>query len=279
MKLGQARVEGKKSRLENVSVLSFDAAVKQPVKMSIYGDQGTGKTYLVVGLLLSGEKVFTLSTDLGGNGLLAVVNELKRLGRTELLENLKGIDLNEYKDVDAFLKAPDAIFKTLPWKPTVIFWDGFSSFNVDTISTHVASLESSYAGAGALRDEGLKLLHEDWTGVKRATIASLRAFIALQVDGQPVHKVLTSLQGSRTDNNPSSSSTQIGPFIQGTGRTLVGIPFDVVINTYSEEENEEINYYYRNVGDSSKFVCKNRGFDLPPVMKADPQELWKRLTK
>src|SRR5512139_1676099 len=62
-------------------------------KAMLYGRGGTGKTYAMVPLLLDGLKIFVLTTDIGGDGLATVEAELRYMGRTDLLRNVREVTL------------------------------------------------------------------------------------------------------------------------------------------------------------------------------------------
>jgi len=69
------------------------------------------------------------------------------------------------------------------------------------------------------------------------------------------------------------------PLVHGSGRALMGPAFDVILETYKEEEDGKIKYYYRCEGSSSKHTLKSRGWPLEPVMEADPVKVWSILTR
>jgi hypothetical protein len=241
------------------------------VKVLLFGGLGTGKTKFLEGPIESGERVLVMSTDFGNNGLLTVKNSLRRKGKADLLEaGLLNIDLGEYKDVVGFLDNPlGYIPDILTFHPTVLAWDGFSTFNNDYLD------EESESGGKNVRS-----LAEDkfghWYDVKRATLRVLRKFFQfVRPDGGNLYKILTTIE-AKPDVNEYTNVTERAPLIQGGAKEFTGGGFDLVMQCFKEDKDGKERFYYRTAG--AKFATKNRDFDLKPVEDADPVRIWQVLT-
>jgi len=251
------------------------------VKALLFGHSGTGKTFFLVGILLAGERVVVLSSDFGSNGLVTVKNELRKRGKLDLLNNLVVVDVSTFDEIVGFFdNAIDYMPDLNDFNPTVIVWEGFTSFNVDILDEYILSMAPGADGAGEMRKEGWTHTKQDWQGHKRGTIRTLRRFLAWTPEsGKKIHKLLTCLE-SKPEINELSSKTQRGPLVHGTGRDLMNVGFDVVMQTFKEETKETgvIQHFYRFSGASDKFVVKSRGFDLQPIEPAEPERIWSILS-
>jgi hypothetical protein len=270
-------VTAKKAAVERVRPASYSLADDDvaPPKVAFYGHSGNGKTFLIVGMLLNGEKVFVASTDFG-NGLATVKNELRRIARLDLLANVRGIDLKSYDDVEDFWINPlEFVADLVDWKPTVMVWDGFTSFNVDIVDEYVLSHAPGADNAGQLRHAGLTHTQQDWAGTKRATVRNLRRFLSCQIPGvPPMAKYLTCLEAAKAELDQLTGKPQKHPLIHGTGRALFGPAFDIIMQCFSEEKDGKVEYFYRGSGDE-KYLVKTRGYPLKTIEPADPVRIWK----
>jgi len=250
-------------------------------KLLLYGHSGSGKTFFLVGVLLAGERILVLSTDFGGNGLLTVVNELKRIGRLDLLDNLRALDLAEYEDIrDFFDDSVSFVPDLMTFNPTVLVWEGFSYFNIGILDEYILSKAPGAEGAGELRHEGFTHTKQDWQGMKRGTVRLLGKFMAWTLpNGGKVHKILTCLEAQPEIDDLTQKSLR-SVLVHGTGKALIGPPFDAVIETYKEEKKggEAVEFKYRCEGASDKFLVKSRGFQLNPIENAEPERIWRILT-
>jgi hypothetical protein len=271
-------VKDKKATTERVRPVSYSLADEgiAPPKLALYGHTGTGKTFMLVGMLLNGERVMAMSTDFGTNGLSSVKNELKKRGRTDLLANVRGIDLMKYDDVEDFWINPlDFIPDIVDFQPTLAMWDGFSSFNIDIVDEYVLSHAPGAENAGELRHVGLTHTQQDWAGTKRATVRNLRRFLNCQIPGvRPMAKYLTCLEAAKAELDQLTGKPQKHPLIHGTGRGLFGPAFDIIMQAYSEEKDGGVKYFYRCSGDE-KYLTKTRGYPLKTIEDADPVRIWK----
>jgi hypothetical protein len=242
----------------------------EPVKSLVYGPLASGKTFFGIGPLLCGERLLVLSTDFGNNGLITIVNRLKKLGRPDLIDNILNLDVSEYEDVIAFYEDPLSYVPDLmAFKPTVHLWEGFSTFNNDLLDEYSDKNDE-------FRDVTEGFAH--WYDIKRATMRALRKFFGFTLpDGTRMHKIMTSLEG-KAQVNKMTNETEKAPLVQTGARDFVGGGFDVVINCYKEEKKDGTEeFFYRCAGASSKYAVKNRDFNLKPVEPADPERIWKIL--
>lgn len=280
MAAAKARAKGATAR-HRPAPYNLNAEGDDPVKLMLFGHLASGKTYFIIGLLLSGERVYVLSSDFGGNGLLTVKNALKSIGRLDLLKNIRGLDVSTYDDVIDFLENPVAFDAEIEkFDPTAFMWEGFSSFNIDILDEYILSMAPGANNAGDLRHAGFTHTQQDWQGMKRGTLRALRKALAFSLpSGKRIHKIVTAHQ-SKPTNNELTNQTERGPLIQSSARDLAGGGFDVILQCYKEEEKEtkEVKHFYRCTGASDKFSVKNRGFQLKAVMEADPEKVWKILT-
>jgi hypothetical protein len=272
----RASVASKRPRPQAFKLSADDA---DPVKLMLFGPIASGKTFFIVGLLLEGERVFVVSTDFGGNGLITVKNELRRLGRLDLLPNIQGVDPAQYEDLADFWEKPlEFAPEILTFDPTVIMWEGISAFNIDMLDEYILTMAPGAEKSGELRHAGFTHTQQDWQGMKRGTMRQLRNFIAFTLpNGKRLHKIATAHE-SKSQNNELTNKTEKGPLIQGSARDLATGGFDVVLQCFKEDKGEEIAYKYRAVGASDKHAVKNRGFNIKGVMEADPQKVWRILT-
>ncbi len=252
-------------------------------KLLIYGHSGSGKTYFIVGLLEAGERVLVLSTDFGGNGLVTVVNALKRRGKVDLLKNLRALDLATFEDITGFFDNPVEYFPgLLEFDPTVLMWEGFSFYNIGILDEYILSMAPGAEGAGEMRHEGWTHTKQDWQGMKRGTVRGLGKFMAWTLpNGKSPHKIVTCLE-AQPDVDDLTQKSLRSVLVHGTGKSLMGPAFDAVIETFKDEkkngDNTVVEFKYRCEGASDKFLVKSRGFDLQPIEPAEPERIWKVLT-
>lgn len=256
------------------------------INILLIGPWGSGKTYFLVGLLEHGLKVFCLSTDFGGSGLVTVRNELRKLGKSHLEKNLVELVLESYDEVTQFLEKPEEFFPDFyKFGFDLLFWDGFDNFQQSHISDFVADMvpEGRKKEVSEAREAGLQFEQQDWGQIKQATTRALNRFFKLhnKVDGTIWHKVVCSK--SKTIQKKIGDSMQyvevLQPNIQGAAQTLMGAAFSLILltNAKTNSKNEKVfEYYTFATGDAT---CKNRGFNLPDRMEAKPYELWKTITE
>jgi hypothetical protein len=246
-------------------------------KIMLYGPSGVGKSFFLLGPILAGERVFVLSTDFGTNGLITIKNELKRLGRRDLLKNLRGIDLNTYEDVESLFENPlELVPDFYQFDPGVIAWEGFSYFNGTILDEYILKHAPGAANAGELRQSGFTHTTQDWQGMHRGTMRPLGKFFALQTLTRRPAKILTCMERGDLDvNELSGNKAEKTVLVQGGARKQMGGGFDVIMVAASKETSEGVEYFYRCKGDSSKYLVKARGYNLQPIEPADPERIWR----
>jgi hypothetical protein len=157
-------------------------------------------------------------------------------------------------------------------------WEGFTSFNVDILDEYILSMAPGAENAGEMRHEGWTHTKQDFQGIKRGTMRAIRKFLAFTLpSGKRLHKILTCLE-SKPQVNDLTQRTERGPLVHGSGRDLMNVGFDAIMECFREEKDGAVRFYYRCSGSSEKFVLKNRGFDLRPVEDADPVKIWEILS-
>ena len=253
-----------------------------PVKLGMYGHTGTGKTFFNIGPLACGERIYVLSADFGSNGLVTLENYYRHFEPEKMKESLarvRFLELDNYTDTEGFLQSPrDYDSEIEKFDPTVLEFEGFSSFNIDILDEHILAHAPGADGAGDLRKAGFTHTQQDWQGMKRGTLRVLRYFLSWHLGDKPIHKILTSLE-SAPDVNDLTNKTERTMLIHGTARNLMGPAFDVILECFKREGSEGLEYCYRCDGTSDKFLVKGRGFQLEPIEKANPERIWKILKR
>jgi hypothetical protein len=249
-------------------------------KILMYGHSGTGKTLTVKDLLLSGLEVLVLSTDTGGHGLLSVSQALKELGRAELLRNCKFYEFTNYDEVEDFVFNPKSFYPEIFTSHDfdVVFWDGFSNFQMSHIDDKVMSLTPSITNAGEARDAGLWSNQQDWGQIKKATLKVHNKFLQLknQETGKEWHKIVTSIE-NKAKEDKLTGEIQVAPLLQGAAASLIEPAYDLIFRTRSKkvtEGTEKKHKFLYELKGTEKILAKTRGLVLPSVMDADFGKLW-----
>lgn len=262
-----------------------------PVKIMFFGPWSSGKSYSIVGLLLSGLKVLVMTTDVGGSGMNAVKLALRHAGKEELLDNLYEVVINGDDELQEFLLTPRSFFPDiytvdLDW----VVWDGFGAWQQVDLSERIGGMAVPRAGNKELPqavEEGLQFEQQQWGMMRNATIRAVHKFCSLKnkETGKIWHKIVTVQEGVKSKKveagKDASSLTETHmPLVQGAGGVLMGGAFDLIIRTHEVKETDSkgivsSKYLYELKGENH--MSKNRGFKLPNVMPADMQELWKSI--
>lgn len=252
------------------------------LKDMFYGVIGSGKTYAFVAMLEAGERLFVVSSDPGGDGLLTVQNELIRRGRRDLLKNYLKVNIATYKQGLALWTDPYRWYSKELAKldPTVVIWEGFSYFQTVAIDEEVMP-----DNLRASKEEGMDPF-EFWDRVRRATTRVHDKFLKCHgraEDGSQKlwHHVLTCHQGDPREEK-STGLLKTKAAIQGQAAKMISAAYDLVIQMYVKQglglEEGESPYRYRCVGASEEFEVKSRGFDLgfdgAGEMPADFAKVW-----
>lgn len=278
------------------------------VKILLFGDYGSGKTYAIVKLLLEGLVVLVITTDIGGDGLATVVAELNRLGRPELKDNIVHVVLPTQEDVAAFFKDPDQY-----WEPglrgaqsiwdagiDVLVWDGFTGYQQFQLADYIESNDPSI-----LTRDGEVDGQKYWGAIRRETGRYLNKYLGLhnRKNGQLWHKLMTCLDSATLTDAQSANvaatsdavekrrkqtvKEAVGPFIQGSAAKLIGPAFDLVIYAHTKTalvDGKQTQQFTYQTMKSDKMKVKNRGVDLSSlliddkkvILRADMGEVWRQ---
>ncbi len=251
-------------------------------KQLVFGPTGSGKTYLLVALLLHGYSIAVLSTDLGGDGLSTVKAELKRIDRRDLIKNVHFITLETGEDINSFLREPaDIVPDIYDYDIDFFVWDGFSSWQQIILPVSIGELASDKASSGStvknlaeVREEGLQFEIADWGVFKNYTIRGLDRFLKLnnRRTGKIWHKIVTCLEGIKGQTVKNGALEQTiyketrEPMLQGSAVKLIGPSFDLILNTKKIVDNGKASFKY--------IVDKERGLNLGAEYPADMYKLW-----
>jgi hypothetical protein len=254
------------------------------IKIFAFGEIGTGKTFLAVGLLLSGLSVLLVSTDIGGSGANSIKLRLKQLGREDLISNLTEIILPTDEVIQNFLLDPTQYISDIYDIPLdVLFWDGFGAWQTVELQEKVGAMPIERSGGKELQpavESGLFLEQGQWGMVKNATVRAVDKFCSMhnKVTGKIWHKIVTcpeAIKSKGQDMGGGFKETS-EPLLQGAGGVLSLHAFDLVMRCKKVAgETERFIYQFRGLGKKTKV----RGFVLPNEMDADMQALWKMLTE
>lgn len=248
-------------------------------KIGLVGNSGAGKTYFLKAALLAGCNIAVMSTDLGGNGLATLEGEARVLGCLDRFhKQVRGFDFTESSKVMGYVAgAYNDLLCADGWSPDVEMWDGFSTFNQVTADREVGEPRSQ---------SGEEDKYAYFRKVARKTLHPLELFFAREVGGKRPHKIVTFAADDVKDETGKPTGV-IKAMIQGKANKISKLGFDLVLYLYTTKSKVleggkatfQTVYKYRTGGASDKFpVMKNRGFDLPEIMDADPCVVWEVLT-
>lgn len=254
----------------------------------LFGPYGSGKTHSIIGLLLRGLKVVVISTDVGGSGLLTVKVPLRRMGRTDLLANLREVLLYSDEEIKEFCTSPTIYFPDIyDFNPDVLVWEGFSAWQQVELSEKIGNMpvESKHNELSLSVAEGLRFETPQWGMLRNATFRGMDKFCSMHDPrtGKIWHKVVTCQEGVKSKPKVEGSNTVGGlidtyePLLQGAGGVLISGAFDLIIRTkekkgVDEKGNPATEYIYQIRSENAR--QKVRGIDLPAVMPADMYKLW-----
>lgn len=264
------------------------------IKMLLLGPTGSGKTFSLVGVLESlnregkPNKLFVASTDLGGNGLRSVKQELRLRGRTDLLANLAWYEFQNYEEFAAFTTNP-AIVEVTPvngtamglWQfdPDVLAWDGMSSFQESHVWSYVMGLTSIAKAPTEAREAGVQADQVDWGQIRRVTILQLDDFLLIHnPNGKKIHKLCTCILDDGKEDK-LSGETKRGPLIQGAARSYMVIAFDAILTcAIVSKPGVKVPEYMYKCDPGGTTVAKKRGLPIEPNVKADMGAVWTTIT-
>lgn len=263
-------------------------------KLGVFGPTGSGKTFLIVALLLHGLKVGVISTDAGGDGLITVKTELKKIGRPELIKNLVFDNLENPEEIKNFLKNPLSVYPDFYDNDfDFLIWDGFSSFQMNILPEMIGDLAQDKASLGdkelaEAREEGLQFEINDWGVFRNYTVRSLDRFLKInnKKTGKVWHKVVTFLEGIKGVQVKGSNGMDTTiyketrePWLQGSAVKAIGPMFDLIMNTRAEldDKTKKRKFKYICAGHDQPAGAKTRGLDVEPEMDADMFKLWPKI--
>lgn len=252
------------------------------LKALIFGNSGSGKTYIIRALLELGFKVLVLSTDLGGDGLNSIIIPMRNDGTwAQFKNNLRSVEIEGYDEVANFLARPESLVPDIyDWDPDFLFWDGMTGWQINDVGEKVGDY-SVGDKASAAEQDGLQLNQQKWGQIQRATYRGLSDFCAMrnQKTGKIWHKIATCLETIKSKGAGSGGGFVEGrePYLQGAGGRMAMAAFDLIVRTSIQsspldEDGSKREFWYILQGHQN-LAAKVRGYQLPPKMKADAKEL------
>lgn len=252
------------------------------LKIMLFGDWGSGKTYILKELVLRGYKIWVVSTDPGGDGLNTIIIPLVKAGRQELFGNVRITTLGTHQEVLDFLTEPAAFMPDVyDWDPDILVWDGAANWQQVMLSEYVGAKPVEDDPSVAV-DSGLMFERAQWGMIRNGTMRGFDKFTGLnnKKTGKIWHKIVTCQEDIRVKSG-TTIEKQL-PLLQGQGARLAGAAFDLIIRTVkritTNIDTGEIKKEFRYQIESDNQASKVRGFELPAEMEADPGKLWDMLT-
>ena len=258
---------------DSLQFYSLESAADAVHKLIVFGHSGTGKTYLLSGPILCGERVLSLCTDFGCNG----INTLRNLKPALPEGSLRGLDFSDYESFMGVLSNPQILWDKLgDWIPTILHWEGLSNFQLVNVDEYVLGKSANYRSdsdkISELRTEGLWAEQTDWAGIKRATMRAQNKFLNIHHPTRRLHKVVSALESGKPVQDKLTQQIRRAPLLQGAAESLLAPGYDLILETFLED-----NAFKYRCKPGGGVLAKNRGYDVPDVMDADPVLLWKRL--
>lgn len=264
---------------ENVKPVGtkLSSSSKRSRKLCVWGHSGHGKTYAALGALLAGEKLTVASCDFGGSGLDTLEAAILRLGREDLLDQVNEAVFSRFDHLYEWCKDPQGNFDYDISDTTVYMIDGFTAMQL--IGLDGKLVEKAVGKSPEIRDIVEVKDYKDWDKVRMLTIQLLAQFFNLGLGSdQPPAKIITFLQNQKDDSLQNATMVN-GPFVQGSARTLIPASFDICCQAFRDfdKATQKAVYKYRFRG-TDKYAVKMRGRDqLPDIVEADPEALWRVL--
>lgn len=258
-----------------------------PLKLLLFGDWGTGKTYSAIGLLRHGYKVLFVTSDIGGSGLSTIKLYIKNvLKQPELLENFYEIVITNDDEMQMFVEDPSKFFPEIyDIDFDFLFWDGFAGWQQSHLKDKIGemALESSNSNR-ELKPAvaaGLHFEMTQWGMLTSSTIRTLDKFCGLnnKKTGKIWHKVVTAQEGVKSKEGKQGLYETKEPLLQGAGGVLSGAAFDLIIRTKKKfviSDKETIEQFEYQIKSENK-KTKNRGFVLNNTEIGDMYLLWEKL--
>lgn len=255
-----------------------DAPIESLPKLLLYGSDGTGKTSMIRGLLENGLKVIVLSTDYGGSGTNSVKMDLRRIGKGELLSNMREIALEEFDDISDFLESPELFCSDIwDWADgdVYLFWDGVSFWQSMPVLEYVG-MNAIAKTQNDAQSEGYSIDQQGWGQVKNITLRQINKALTMKnkKTGKDIGKILTcALKMESKEGRMNEVST---PSMTGAGGQYFKHGLDLIVHTRIRSERDATSddgkkrvYEYVLTG-SGITVAKSRGYKFDSILAADP---------
>jgi len=254
-----------KVELPSADLLSKEGS--NPAKILLFGPSGSGKTHALAALVEAGERLFVVSTEPGGNGLVTLKHFFEALGTPELLTSIFRVDPTTYSACNEILRDPLKAYPALKkFSPTVIVWEGFSTFQLTQIDLEVMP--------DMLRPQDR---FDYWDRIRRGTIRIHDRFLACG-QGQ-WHHILTCHEDDPTEREGAGAADKKRALVQGSAKKAVYAGYDLILRMYVEEDllDASKRTFRYQTGAVDRVEVKNRGFDIPSAGEMDMKEIWKKI--
>lgn len=246
----------------------------EAVRIMLFGDQGSGKSYCEVPILQGGYRVVRVECDAGSRGEdETVLNHLR--DTPELLENEIVVAPETPAEFEAFMEDPTiAIPDLYDWDPDFLILNGYTNFQSKIEYEEFDRCDDSP--------------QQTWGKIGKRTVEPLLKFLQLhnKVTGRNWSKIVTVLETDKpTEWNPTMdgkgnlqqkpviSSYRVGPMLSTRARSLARGGFGLVLQTKRRQiGSSKATFYYVTDG-TDELMVKNRGYGLD--REVDPLKFWK----
>lgn len=250
-------------------VFGGSSMIPEPVRLFAFGEQGTGKTFMIKQLLEAGFKVYYISTDIGGSGLSSFTGQIEDKYFND--ETFRAMEpFREFADLRSFMFNPRKFDPDIySWDPDFVFWDGFSSYQQFILNVEVMGGE--FTKVSDLQVEG-----KEWGPIKNGTLGMLDKFMALNnpTNGKIWHKIVTCHEDVRNQGGGLGAVVNLGgdpqgvAWIQGAARQAITGAFDVILHTRVDKEAGFVYDLTKPLNQQPKYRGKVLK-DLPKYVAAD----------
>lgn len=278
-----------KKNFPGLVLKTYETPTHDGPKALVFGRQGTGKTYLVDGLLRLGHRVLMLSTDFGGSGVRSFENSLRR-SNPELLRPDRFLEITAHNldGVRAFFDRPADLFPIWDFDPTAIVWDGFSGFQTNVITPYASKQIGEAASDQNVLKEGLekgeRSDQQSWGIVRNVTLEMVDKVFKLRspdLSKPSPWTFLTALEGVKRVEVPGSKPVEFvtkpsgEPDLQGSAKARITAAVDLVIHTRRKTVKGGPSEYILSLTAGSE--SKARGFAAPSETPADWVKLFEEI--
>lgn len=265
----------------SASILADDSAIWY--KILALAHSGRGKSRAIADLLRAGLRIVVCDTDIGGNGLSSVREDLKRTGEEALMQNLAFFEFSDYSTFGGFMDDPTILEidgkNIWDWNPDVLAWEGFANWQEDHVTNEVLEMGGIAKEDSELREAGLWAERTDWGAIRRATLKGLNRFLRIHnPNGKKIHKYVTCLMDDGKQDK-FTKETKTGPLIMGASRAYLQPAFDLILRMDAEKKPgvKDIVYSYK-CDITGETVAKKRGLPVDSTEPADMLKLWNKIT-